>query len=119
MCDERKAKAMQEVLENAQKQAKEDKSKHMQKKRQNLEELKEQIPKTVEDEKKISPVKEFESPYKQLSEPVEEAIKESPKVEVDEMIQTSPSSLSRLKLITPSKFRNRTTSVAVQTEPLK
>lgn len=119
MCDERKAKAMQEVLENAQKQAKEDKSKHMQKKRHNLDELKEQIPKNVEVEKKTSPTEKPEPPDEQPSKPVE-AVRETSKVlEVDEMIQTSPTSLSRQKLITPSKFRSRTTSVAVQTEPLK
>ncbi|KAL4112746.1 hypothetical protein QTP88_016480 [Uroleucon formosanum] len=124
LCDERKAKAMQEVLENAQKQAKEDKSKHMQKKRQNQEEIKEQIstePVLVvsNSEPKFEP-KVCPEPKAQLNvqSPVE--IKETPKLpDVDVTLQTSLSPINRQKLLTPSKFRSQTTSVAIQTDILK
>jgi len=115
---------MQEVLENAQKQAKEDKSKHMQKKRQNQEEIKEQVstePVVVasNSEPKFEP-KVCPEPKAQLNvqSPVE--IKETPKLpDVDVTLQTSLSPLNRQKLLTPSKFRNQTTSVAIQTDILK
>ncbi|XP_015379927.1 PREDICTED: histone-lysine N-methyltransferase, H3 lysine-79 specific isoform X2 [Diuraphis noxia] len=134
--DERKAKAMQEVLENAQKQAKEDKSKHMQKKRQNQEEIKDKIstePTVVVSnssescepkcETKCEPKCETKiclEPKAQLntSSPVE--IKEIPKLpDVDVTLQTSLSPLNHQKVLTPSKFRNQTTSVAIQTDILK
>lgn len=111
---------MQEVLENAQKQAKEDKSKHMQKKRNNPDEIKEQISETVHvvshcvNDQKTSPVEESK-PQQDKPE-----LKENTKLpEVDVTLQTSPSPLNRQKLLTPSKFRNQTASVAIQTEILK
>jgi len=113
---------MQEVLENAQKQAKEDKSKHLQKKRYIQEEIKEKNSEIVvvsNCEQKTCP-SELKS-QQNVPEPVEVA-KEIPipkLPEVDAILQTSPSSLNRQKLLTPSKFRNQTTSVAIQTEILK
>lgn len=125
LCDERKAKAMQEVLENAQKQAKEDKSKHMQKKRQNQEEIKEQIstePVVVVSncsEPKLEP-KVCLEPKAQPNAPNPVEIKEIPKLpDVDVTLQTSLSPLNRQKLLTPSKFRSQTTNVAIQTDILK
>lgn len=114
---------MQEVLENAQKQAKEDKSKQLQKKRNNPDEIKEQISETAHvvshctNDQKACPVEE-PKPQKVIPEPIE--LKESTKLpEVDATLQTSPSPLNRQKLLTPSKFRNQTASVAIQTEILK
>ncbi|XP_060869692.1 DNA ligase 1 isoform X2 [Metopolophium dirhodum] len=125
LCDERKAKAMQEVLENAQKQAKEDKSKHMQKKRQNQEEIKERIstePVVVVSncsEPNLEP-KVCLEPKAQSNVPSPVEIKETPKLpDVDVTLQTSLSPLNRQKLLTPSKFRSQTTSVAIQTDILK
>jgi len=113
---------MQEVLENAQKQAKEDKSKHLQKLRHTQEESKEKTPKIVADsncEQKTSPTEP--KPQQNVSKSMEMAkeisISKSP--EVDTILQTSHPSLNRQKLLTPSKFRNQTTSVAIQTEMLK
>lgn len=118
MSDERKAKAMQEVLENAQKQAKEDKSKNMQKKRHNQDEIKEEIPETVvisKCEQKACPVEPVKA-----QQNVPEIAKDIPMLpEVDVTLQTSPSPLNRQKLLTPSKFRSQTSSVAIQTEILK
>lgn len=128
---------MQEVLENAQKQAKEDKSKYMQKKRHNQEQIKEQIPTETavvvnHSEPKIEP--KFESKFETQFEPkvcLEPKTKQNapnpveikdipPKVpDVDVTLQTSLSPLNRQKLLTPSKFRGQTTSVAIQTEILK
>lgn len=109
---------MQEVLENAQKQAKEDKSKHMQKKRHNLDEVKEKI-----SEKEIVNNREQDNCSESKPKPIESKLNESkdiPKLpEVDVTLQTSPTSLNRQKLLTPSKFRNQTTSVAIQTEMSK
>jgi len=129
LCDERKAKAMQEVLENAQKQAKEDKSKHMQKKRHNQDEIKEQISTEVAvvvsncSEPKVEPKVESKvclEPKTQPNAPKPVEVKEIPKLpDVDVTLQTSPSPLNRQKLLTPSKFRSQTTSVAIQTEILK
>ncbi|XP_060842495.1 uncharacterized protein LOC132922803 [Rhopalosiphum padi] len=125
LCEERKAKAMQEVLENAQKQAKEDKSKHMQKKRHNQDEIKEQIstePVVVVsncNETKLEP-KVCLEPKTQSNAPNTVEVKEIPKLpDVDVTLQTSPSPLNRQKLLTPSKFRSQTTSVAIQTDILK
>jgi len=125
LCDERKAKAMQEVLENAQKQAKEDKSKHMQKKRQNQEVIKEQIPTEPVvvvsscSESKLEP-KVCLEPKAQPNPPNPVEIKEIPKLpDVDVTLQTSLSPLNRQKLLTPSKFRSQTSSVAIQTDILK
>jgi len=125
LCEERKAKAMQEVLENAQKQAKENKSKHMQKKRHNQDEDKEQISKepTVVvnncSEPKLEP-KVCLDPKTQPNAPNPVEVKEVPKCpDVDVTLQTSPSPLNRQKLLTPSKFRSQTTSIAIQTEILK
>lgn len=116
---------MQEVLENAQKQAKEDKSKHMQKKRQNQEEVKEQIstePVVVVSncsEPKLEP-KVCLEPKAQPNAPNPVEIKEIPKLpDVDVTLQTSLSPLNRQKLLTPSKFRSQTTNVAIQTDILK
>ncbi|XP_025195859.1 histone-lysine N-methyltransferase, H3 lysine-79 specific isoform X2 [Melanaphis sacchari] len=125
LCEERKAKAMQEVLENAQKQAKEDKSKHMQKKRHNQDEIKEQI--STEPAIVVSNCSEPKSEPKVCQEPKTKPnppnpveVKEIPKLpDVDVILQTSPSPLNRQKLLTPSKFRSQTTSVAIQTEILK
>lgn len=118
LSDERKAKAMQEVLENAQKQAKEDKSKNMQKKRHNQDEIKEEIPETTVSskcEQNGCP----EEPAK-AQENVPEVAKEIPILpEVDVTLQTSPSISNRQKLLTPSKFRSQSSSVAIQTEILK
>lgn len=113
---------MQEVLENAQKQAKEDKSKHLQKKRHNPEEIKEKTPEIVvisNCEQKTCPTEI--KPQPNVSKPVEVAkeISISKLPEVDATLQTSPSSLNRQKLLTPSKFRNQTASIAIQTEMLK
>jgi len=126
LCEERKAKAMQEVLENAQKQAKENKSKHMQKKRHNQDEDKEQISKepavvisNCSEQSKLEP-KVCLDPKTQLNAPNPVEVKEIPKCpDVDVTLQTSPSQLNRQKLLTPSKFRSQTTSVAIQTEILK
>ncbi|XP_027853077.2 histone-lysine N-methyltransferase, H3 lysine-79 specific isoform X2 [Aphis gossypii] len=125
LCEERKAKAMQEVLENAQKQAKENKSKHMQKKRHNQDEDKEQISKEPAvvvsncSEPKLEP-KVCLDPKTQSNAPNPVEVKEIPKCpDVDVTLQTSPSPLNRQKLLTPSKFRSQTTSVAIQTEILK
>lgn len=128
LSDERKAKAMQEVLENAQKQAKEDKSKNMQKKRLNHDEIKEEIPETVvisKCEQKACPtepakvqqnVPEVAKEIPKLSE----VAKEIPKLpEIDATLQTSPSSSNHQKLLTPNKFRSQTSSIAIQTEILK
>lgn len=116
---------MQEVLENAQKQAKENKSKHMQKKRHNQDEDKEQISKepTVVvnncSEPKLEP-KVCLDPKTQPNAPNPVEVKEVPKCpDVDVTLQTSPSPLNRQKLLTPSKFRSQTTSIAIQTEILK
>lgn len=112
---------MQEVLENAQKQAQEDKSKNMHKKRNNPDEIKEQIPESVVVSNSCEQkAYQEESISKQnVPEPATE-LKESSKLpEVDVTLQTSPSPLNRQKLLTPSKFRNQTTSVAIQTEILK
>lgn len=122
MCDERKAKAMQEVLENAQKQAKEDKSKHIQKKRLVQDEIKEEIPEKVigrSDEHKTC----SEPPKQPENAPEPPAVEQSKDIsklpDVDSILQTSLSPINRQKLITPSKFRSQTTSVAIQTELLK
>lgn len=121
LSDERKAKAMQEVLENAQKQAKEDKSKNMQKKRHNQDELEEETLETGvinKYEQKTSPAEPTKI-QQNVPEPVEVA-KEIPKLpEVDVTLQTSPSPLNHQKLLTPSKFRCQTSSIAIQTEILK
>lgn len=119
---------MQEVLENAQKQAKEDKSKHMQKKRQNQEEIKEKIftePTVVvsnfsePSEPKCEP-KVCLEPKAEPNTPSPVEIKEIPKLpDVDVTLQTSLSPLNHQKVLTPSKFRNQTTSVAIQTDILK
>uniref|UniRef100_A0A2S2Q2A8 CCDC66 domain-containing protein n=1 Tax=Sipha flava TaxID=143950 RepID=A0A2S2Q2A8_9HEMI len=121
LCDERKAKAMQEVLENAQKQAKEDKSKNMQKKRQNQDEIKEEIPeKVVGSNDEHITCSELPTREQNVSElPVEQLKEISKSPEVDSILQTSLSPTNRQKLITPSKFRSQTTSVAIQTELLK
>lgn len=109
---------MQEVLENAQKQAKEDKSKHMQKKRHNQDEIKEITPENVvvnnsgNCEQTIGPEPGLQQKEPEPSEPKE--ISKLP--EVDATHQTISTPLNRQKLLTPSKFRNQTTSIAVQTE---
>lgn len=112
---------MQEVLENAQKQAKEDKSKYMQKKRHNQDEIKEEISEKVIDSNCEYNI--FSEPPKQQQiapEPPVEQPKETSKLpETDAILQTSLSPINRQKLITPSKFRSQTTSVAIQTELLK
>lgn len=128
MSEERKAKAMQEVLENAQKQAKEDKSKNMQKKRHNLDEVKAEInvleKEVVNDDLRqktdVKPNTSLETnPKQSVTETVPLEQKEVSKLaEVEVTLKTSPS--RRQKLLTPSKFRNQTcTSVAIQTETLK
>lgn len=113
---------MQEVLENAQKQAQADKSKNMHKKRNNPDEIKEQIPvNTVVGKSSGDPKSCPEEPAsaRNVQEPVAES-KESAKLPVvDVTLQTSCTPLDRQKLLTPSKFRNQTTSVAIQTEILK
>lgn len=114
---------MQEVLENAQKQAKEDKSKHMQKKRVNLDENKEKPSKTEQivgncEQKTCHPEPKPQQNISEATAAVD--LKEVSNLpEVDVTLQTSPSSLHRQKLLTPSKFRNQTASVAIQTEALK
>lgn len=122
---------MQEVLENAQKQAKEDKSKNLQKKRHNLDEVKAETnvleTEAVNDgsgqKMGAKPNTSSESKPKQnVTEIVTLEPKEVSKLpaEVDVTLQTSASPSSRQKLLTPSKFRNQTcTSVAIQTETLK
>ncbi|XP_050422367.1 histone-lysine N-methyltransferase, H3 lysine-79 specific isoform X2 [Adelges cooleyi] len=123
LCDERKAKAMQEVLENAQKQAKEDKSKHMQKKRQAVDEVKQQIPETVVTpvittvEKNSVPQADPEPQPICLSEETipKETVPKLPEVD----LQTSPAKLNRQKLLTPSKYRSQTASIATQTDESK
>jgi hypothetical protein len=112
---------MQEVLENAQKQAKEDKSKNMQKKRQNQDEIKEEIPeKVVGSNDEHITCSELPTREQNVSElPVEQLKEISKSPEVDSILQTSLSPTNRQKLITPSKFRSQTTSVAIQTELLK
>lgn len=143
---------MQAVLENAQKQAKEDKSKHMQKKRYIQDEINEENPETITvnncseqniveqkpgaepksctEQKSCAEQKPGEEQTITSSEPkpqqnvpvsVTLELKEIPKVsEVDVTLQTSPSPSNRQKLLTPSKFRNQTSSsVAIQTEILK
>lgn len=114
---------MQEVLENAQKQAKEDKSKHMQKKRVNLDEIKEKPLKTEQvvgdcEQKTCHPEPKPQQNVSEATAAVD--LKEVSNLpEVDVTLQTSPSPLNRQKLLTPSKFRNQTASVAIQTETLK
>lgn len=109
---------MQEVLENAQKQAKEDKSKNLQKKRHNLDEIKEQIVE-IEVASNCEQKTCLEPKLQQnILDPVD--LKEISKLpEVNVILQTSPSRLNRQTLLTPSKFRNQTTSIAIQTEMLK
>ena len=92
---------MQEVLENAQKQAKEDKSKNMQKKRHNQNEIKEQI--STESTVVVNNCSEpkFESkvypePKAQPKEPNPVELKEIPKLpDVDVTLQTSPPPVNR------------------------
>ncbi|XP_050539796.1 myb-like protein X isoform X2 [Daktulosphaira vitifoliae] len=117
LCDERKAKAMQEVLENAQKQAKEDKSKHLKKKRSTQEKLNEKLPEVVvtetvkntEDESIVN-IENKHQPAVELKN--KEITSKLPEVD----LQTSPTKIDRPKLLTPSKFRNQTTSIGTQTE---
>lgn len=113
---------MQEVLENAQKQAQADKSKNMHKNRNNPDEIKEQIPVNAVVGKGSGDPKSYpeEPASKQtVQEPATEPKESSKLPVVDATLQTSPSPLDRQKLLTPSKFRNQTTSVAIQTEILK
>lgn len=138
---------MQAVLENAQKQAKEDKSKNMQKKRCIPDGIKEEILETVAvddcskqntctEQKPLAPQNICEQSMPQQNTPTEPAVvpelKEAPPKlpelkevppklpELDVTLQTSPSPSNRQKLLTPSKFRNQTcSSVAIQTEMSK
>lgn len=140
---------MQEVLENAQKQAKEDKSKNMQKKRHNQNEIREITAVSDDVERKslveqktsgtgpqISVVEQKTSDAEQKTivesktgpEPkFRPAVPESVILELKEVsklpevdVTLQTSPLNRQKLLTPSKFRNQTcASVAIQTETLK
>lgn len=112
---------MHEVLENAQKQAKEDKSKNMHKKRQNQDEIKKEISEKVVDSiDEHLTCSELSTPQQNaLQSPVKQLKEISKSSEVDSILQTSLSPINRQKLITPSKFRSQTTSVAIQTELLK
>lgn len=110
---------MQEVLENAQKQAKEDKSKHLQKKRSTQEKVVEKLPEVVVTEtmknSEVEAITSIDNKHQSTIE-LKDKVITSNSPEVD--LLTSPTKNDRLKLLTPSKFRCQIASIGTQTDML-